>query len=100
MMIVYTTTKSKKEAKFLSEAMLNKKLAACVQRLKIKSSYMWKKKLCKEKEYLLIIKTSKEKLKELENFLDKNHSYEVNEFVALKADFISKAYAKWLKENL
>ncbi len=39
MLIIYTTTSSKKEAKRLTQLFLQSRLIACVQRHKIKSSY-------------------------------------------------------------
>ncbi|WP_334081532.1 divalent cation tolerance protein CutA, partial [Helicobacter typhlonius] len=44
MLIIYTTTSSKKEAKRLTQLFLQSRLIACVQRHKIKSSYVWQKK--------------------------------------------------------
>ncbi|TKX28098.1 divalent-cation tolerance protein CutA [Campylobacter sp. MIT 12-5580] len=98
-MIVLSTTASKKEAKALGKLLLEKRLVTCVQRLKIKSMYRWENTLCKAKEYLLILKTTKENLNELESIVKANHSYEVPQFVALKADFISKEYKKWLEKE-
>ena len=103
MLIIYTTTSSKKEAKRLTQLFLQSRLIACVQRHKIKSSYVWQKKgkdtICKESEYLLILKTLPVHYKEIEKLLLTHHSYEIPQIIA----FVAKAqpsYENWLTLTL
>lgn len=101
MLIVITTTPTPEEGERLAERIVAERLAACVQILpKMRSVYFWKGEVVSEAEHLLLIKTGEEKYGDLEQFLLANHSYEVPEIVALRAEHISEAYAKWLGDYL
>lgn len=93
--VILTTTADKKSAKKLSAILLRKNLAACIQRIRIKSRYMWKNELQNEGEFLLIIKTIRANRKRIKAIFDLHHPYELPEFVCFKADS-SKAYKKWV----
>ena len=67
MIIVFTTATDSSQAEALAEAIVNAKLAACVQILPpMTSVYVWEGKVHKEAENLLLIKTLPEKYDELE----------------------------------
>ncbi len=101
MLIVLTTTADTDEAERLALAIVETKLAACVQILpKMSSVYFWEGKVQTELEHLLLIKTLEEKFEELQEFILKNHSYEVPEIVALDAERVSKSYLGWLTEYI
>ncbi len=101
MLIVLTTTADTDEAERLALAIVENKLAACVQILpKMSSVYFWEGKVQTELEHLLLIKTLEEKFEELKEFILKNHSYEVPEIVALDAERVSKSYLGWLTEYI
>lgn len=93
--VILTTTANKKSAKKLSAILLRKNLVACIQRIRIKSRYMWKNELQNERECLLIIKTIRANRKKIKAIFDSHHPYELPEFVCFKADS-SKAYKKWV----
>ena len=104
MLIIHTTTPTKKEAKNLIKILLESRLVACGQYFKIKSHYVWKdskgkRKLCKEKEYLLILKTLPECYEKIQSLIRSHHSYEVPEIVSFEAK-ADNAYNAWLVENL
>lgn len=101
MLIVFTTSPNTEEAENLAQKIVESKLAACVQILpQMRSFYIWKGKVQNEAEHLLLIKTLPEKYTELEKFIKTNHSYEVPEIIALKAEKVSESYLNWMKENL
>jgi periplasmic divalent cation tolerance protein len=94
--IVFTTTLNT-EAEKLAEAIIHANLAACVQIVpSITSIYVWKGKVQKEKESLLLIKTLPGRYDELEEFIKANHSYDVPEILAIKAERVSDAYFDWV----
>lgn len=96
MLIVFTTTPTS-EAEKLAAAIIEAKLAACVQIIpSIKSIYVWQGEVQKEDESLLLIKTLPEKYVELEAFIKANHSYDVPEIVAVEAERVSDDYVGWL----
>jgi len=101
MLIVLTAVSTMEVAESLAGAMVNVKLAACVQILSpMTSVYFWNGVIQKEKEYLMLIKTLPEKWEELRDFISGHHSHEVPEIVAVDAARISDPYLQWIKETL
>jgi periplasmic divalent cation tolerance protein len=97
MLIVLTTTANEEEAGRLAHAIVESKLAACVQILpQMTSVYFWEGKVQSEPEHLLLIKTVEEKFDDLSAFIRANHSYEVPEIVAINAEKVSDEYLKWI----
>ncbi|MBI2166786.1 MAG: divalent-cation tolerance protein CutA [Candidatus Omnitrophica bacterium] len=97
-MIVLTTLPDRLHARRLSELVLKKRLAACIQQVgPIESVYRWKKKIERAKEYLLILKTRNALFPRLKQVLEKNHPYSVPEIVALPCARANSAYLQWLK---
>ncbi len=98
--IVLVTCPDEKTAEGLSDAILNRRLAACVNTVSgMTSKYWWKGKLEKNREHLMIIKTVESRLEELEKTVKENHPYEVPEFIALPVTSGSKDYLGWLKKE-
>lgn len=96
-----TTIDSLEKAEVLARGMVEGRMAACVQVLPpMTSFYFWEGALKSEAEHLLLVKTADEKYGEVESYILANHSYDVPEIVALKADNISQGYAKWLGDYL
>lgn len=101
MLIVLTTTPSIEEAENLARKIVESRLAACVQVLPpMKSFYYWEGEIQADSEHLLLIKTIEEKFKDLESFIQSNHSYDVPEIVALAAEKVSASYLSWLTSYL
>lgn len=101
MQLVLLTVLSMDEAEALGEAIVESRLAACVQILpQMKSIYIWEGNVQKETEHLLLIKTLPEKWEELRNFITANHSYDVPEIVAIDAVRVSGPYLEWIKNML
>jgi periplasmic divalent cation tolerance protein len=93
-----TTTPDKAEAEKLAGSIIEDKLAACVQILpQMTSVYFWEGKVQNETEHLLLIKTVEEKFDELSDFIQKNHSYDVPEIVAIEAERVSEEYLLWVR---
>ena len=101
MLIVLTTTPTPEEAAVLAERIVREKYAACVQVLPpMKSFYFWEGEVRSETEHLLLIKTLDEKYEALERFILDNHSYDLPEIVAIKAERLSESYYGWLAAYL
>jgi len=101
MLIVFNTVPNPEEGETLARVMVEAKLAACVQILpRMTSVYFWEGEVQTENEHLLLIKTTEDKYEELEEFLTENHSYDVPEIVAVKAENASEPYQKWLSQVL
>ena len=76
------------------------RLAACVNILPgaVTSIYRWKGKVESARERLLLIKTSRKRLAKLQAAVERLHSYDVPEFIALPIAAGSRAYLAWLEE--
>jgi periplasmic divalent cation tolerance protein len=73
------------------------RLAACVQIVgPIRSLYWWQDKLDDAQEWLLLIKTTSERLPELEQHIKDNHSYDTPEITATAIPWGSAEYLSWI----
>jgi periplasmic divalent cation tolerance protein len=99
--IVLVAAANPAEAAKISRALLEAKLAACINTLSgISSSYWWHGKIENAEESLLIIKTRKSLLDDIVATVKKLHSYEVPEIIALPVIGGSPDYLKWLDETI
>jgi periplasmic divalent cation tolerance protein len=100
--IVLVTCPSLSVSRRIARAVVQKRLAACVNvaRSPVESFYTWKGKLETAREHLLIIKTTARRLRELEREVRRLHSYEVPEFVAIPITEGSANYLSWLSESV
>jgi periplasmic divalent cation tolerance protein len=99
--VVLTTVSSAEEAKRMARALVEERVAACVNVVgSVASVYRWQGAVEEASEVLLLIKTRVEKLEALEGAVRRLHSYDVPEFVILKVDGGSAAYLRWLDESL
>jgi periplasmic divalent cation tolerance protein len=94
----YVTCSSKAEARKLAKALLEKKLAACVNIVEgVESHYWWHGKLESAKECLLVIKTVQTKTGDVMKVIKANHSYEVPEIIFAPIVAGERRYLKWLR---
>ena len=99
--VVLVTAPKLTVARKLARGILRNRLAACANLVpSVESHYWWKGKICRDAEILMVIKTSKAKLKELEKFVLAEHPYDTPEFVALPIGSGSWCYLAWLGESV
>ena len=100
--VVLVTCGSRAEARRIARAVVTRRLAACANifEQRVESVYRWKKNVEEASEFLLLMKTSKERLAALEVEVKRLHGYEVPEFIALPIVAGSRAYLQWLGESL
>lgn len=98
--VVLLTCATLEEGRKIARAVVEKRLAACVNVVThaVESFYTWEGKLEDSSEYLLMIKTSEERLGELEKEVGALHSYDTPEFVVLPIVAGSEKYLKWVGE--
>lgn len=98
---VFITINNREKAKEIAEALLNKKLAACVQICGPATSlYRWEGRIVEDNEWLLIAKSSREHYDELEEQVKKFHVYEVPEILAMSVEKGNDDYLNWLSREL
>ena len=95
--VVLMTAADEAEAARIAEMLVAKRLAACVQILPfIQSIYVWQGKVQREREMLLLAKTTRANFGKLEREVRAIHSYETPEIIALAVAAGSEPYLKWL----
>ncbi len=97
--VILTTAGSREEASRLSEMLVSRKLAACVQVLDIHSTYMWQGELKQEPEFLLLIKTASHLYKDVEAAIVEDHSYEVPEVIQIPVTRGLDRDLEWVTEG-
>jgi periplasmic divalent cation tolerance protein len=99
--VVLSTCASEEEAESLARSMVEQRLAACVNVIpRIRSYYRWKGALESAEEWLLLIKSSRDRFRELMAALEKAHSYEIPEVLALQVVDGAANYLNWIDVNL
>lgn len=99
--VVLVTVGSQEEAENIASALVELKLAACVNILPIHCSvYMWQGKVNKDKEWQLIVKTKLSQFSALEEKIRELHSYELPEIIALPIVNGSQGYLQWISEQV
>jgi periplasmic divalent cation tolerance protein len=99
--VVLSTCATGEEAEKLARALVEQRLAACVNVVPgMKSYYRWQGNLETAGEYLMVIKSSRDRFEELRAALEKAHSYEVPEVIALPVVDGAPNYLNWIDTNL
>lgn len=99
--LILTTTSSRDEARRIAEALVNEKLAACVNVIDgVHSVYWWEGKVESAAEALLIIKTTLDKAGEVTKRIKELHSYSVPEVLVLPVLGGYEEYLKWVEESV
>ena len=97
--IIVSTFPSKQSVNSIADLLVKKKLAACVNIIKISSIYTWKGKIENQNEYLALFKTTKKNQSVLKKELKKLHPYDVPEIVEINVESINQPYMKWLVDS-
>ena len=100
-LVVLTTVASVEEGKAIARALVEERLAACVNVVRgVRSFFFWEGRLQEDDEALLLVKTRRERYGELEARIRSLHSYSVPEILALAVEAGSPAYVEWVRESV
>lgn len=98
---IMTTTEAKEDAVKIARALVEEKLAGCVQISgPLVSTYRWEGRVEQGEEWLCSIKTSNELFSAVERAIKELHPYDVPEIVALPIVTGSAEYLEWLGGQL
>ena len=98
--VVLITTASYEEARKIADALVAERKAACVNIVpKVNSIFRWKGNIEEAEESLLLVKTRAELFPEVVSFVQRLHSYEVPEIIALPIIKGNPDYLAWLREE-
>jgi periplasmic divalent cation tolerance protein len=99
--LILVTTSPRAEAKRIAHALIEERLAACVNLIGgVHSVYRWKDTVETADEVLLLIKTQQEKVEAVRTRVHELHSYEVPEFLVLDVVDGSSAYLEWIASSV
>ena len=99
--LILTTAPSHSEARKIARALVEKKLAACVNIVpKVESIYRWQGKVETAQEWMLVIKTSQKRAKAVEETIKELHSYDLPECISVVIDGGTKEYLQWLSDQV
>jgi periplasmic divalent cation tolerance protein len=99
--IVLSTAGSREEAEKIGNALVERRLAACVSIVpQVRSIYRWQGKVEQAEELLLIIKTTAKQFGSVRDLIRELHSYELPECVCIELENGSDAYLKWLEGSV
>ncbi|NCO68287.1 MAG: cytochrome C biogenesis protein CcdA [Nitrospirae bacterium CG_4_10_14_0_8_um_filter_41_23] len=97
--VVFITASNEDEAARIAKALVEARLAGCVNIIKnIRSIYSWEGKIEDEPEVLMIVKTQKSLFDSLMKKVKELHSYTLPEIIAMPVVEGSEDYLKWLRE--
>jgi len=96
---IYITTKDEEEAKKIGKALVEEKLAACVNIHPIESIYRWEGKVQEEGEAAMFVKTKAELADKVIQRVKELHSYEVPCIVCFPIAKGNADFLKWIEES-
>ncbi len=98
--LVVTTTERKEDAEAIAHALVEARLAACVQIVgPITSVYRWQGKTETAQEWQCQIKSRRELYEKTEAIIRRHHPYDVPEILATAILAGSEDYLQWLQQE-
>lgn len=99
--IVLSTAGSEAEARKIAHHLVESKLAACVNIVpQVESIYRWQDNVESAREWLLLIKTTAERIPAVRDAIRELHSYELPECLAIDVSDGSSAYLDWIGQSV
>jgi periplasmic divalent cation tolerance protein len=97
--VVLTSVGTEQQAVEISEELITRRLATCINIIPcLRSIYRWKGKVCEDTEYLLLVKTPERLFEEVSAAIREFHSYELPEILALPVHAAEANFQRWVLE--
>jgi len=95
--VVVTTVGNEEQANLIAEEVVARRHAGCVNIVPgIRSLYRWQGKICRDSEYMLMIKTMEHEYEALVQTLKELHSYELPEILAFGIQRGEQNFLDWI----
>lgn len=95
--IILTSVGTEQQAVEISEELIDRRLATCVNIIPcLRSIYRWKGKVCEDTEYLLLVKTPRRNFDGVSEAIRAFHSYELPEILAVPVEKAEEAFHRWV----
>lgn len=99
--LVLTTCGTGDDAQAMARVLVERRLAACVNAVgNVASTYRWEGRVVEDRETLLIVKTTKSRLAELEAAIREHSRYELPELIVVEVAGGASAYLEWVRESV
>ncbi len=98
--IISTTVPTQQVAQQLTQALLQRKLVACIQSTEVHSSYIWNNSVAQSQEILLQMKSSGALFEAVKTEIESHHPYDVPEIIMTPIIEANSAYLQWIKESI
>jgi periplasmic divalent cation tolerance protein len=100
LIVVVTSVGTEDQALDIAHALLRNRQAACVNLIpNVHSIYRWKGRVCDDREFLLIIKTTAAQFDGVKQTIQEINTYELPEVLAYRVDDSSDAFASWIAKT-
>lgn len=98
---VFVTAGSRPEARRIARALLERRLVACATIIPgVESHYWWEGRVDHAREWLLVMKTRRNRFRAVEQAVRQLHSYQVAEIIALPLVAGEADYLRWVDASL
>lgn len=95
--VVMTSVGTEQQAVEISEELIARRLATCVNIVPcLRSIYRWKGKICEDTEYLLLVKTPQRLFERVSSAIREFHSYELPEILAMPVSASEENFHQWI----
>lgn len=99
--VVVTTVGTEEQANLIGEELVRRRHAACVNIVRIQRSiYRWQGKICRDSEYLLVVKSLDSEYPAVEAAIRELHNYELPEILAFPTVHGEARFISWLRQSL
>ena len=100
-LVIFVSCEGKEQAEKIAGALVEERLAACVNVLPgISSCYVWEGKLTWTLEAVLMIKSTREAFEALEKRVRELHTYKVPEIIGVSVELGSQKYLQWVGDSV
>ncbi|MEM6455020.1 MAG: divalent-cation tolerance protein CutA [Acidobacteriota bacterium] len=100
-LVLVTTVGSEGQANELARELVARRHAACVNILPgVRSVYRWQGKICRDSEFMLVIKTTADEYDAAAAAIRELHSYDLPEILAFPVERGSDEFLAWIVQSL
>jgi periplasmic divalent cation tolerance protein len=100
MLAVLTTVDDEKAARAIAEALVERRLAACVQVSQIESHYRWEGAVQRDREFRILCKTTADRYDAVESAIVDLHPYDLPAVFAFETAAAYPPFEAWVGDEV
>ena len=99
--VMVTTVGDEEEGNRIASKIVGRRQAACVNMISgVRSFYRWQGEICRDEEYLLVIKTLEAEYDAVTATIQELHSYDLPEILAFDISEGEPRFLEWIANSL